>query len=63
MVDGRAGAGEDPPMSVVNLLVAVGAGEDRGWGEKPPTSRYDLLVAVAKREGRGWGERTTNESL
>ena len=43
-------------------LVAVGAGEDRGWGEKPPTSHNDSLVVVVKREGQGWGERTTNES-
>ena len=33
----KAGAREDPPTSVVNSLVAVGAGKDRGWAEKPPT--------------------------
>ena len=34
----RTGVGEsEPPTSVVNSLVAVGAGEDRGWAEKPPT--------------------------
>ena len=36
----RTGVGESkPPMSHNDSLVAVGAGEDRGWGEKPPTSK------------------------
>ena len=51
LVDGRAGVGEDPPTSVVNSLVAVGAGEDRGWGEKPPTSHNDSLVIGTRRAG------------
>ena len=51
----RAGAREDPPTSVVNSLVAVGVGEDRGWGEQATNKSY-LLVVVVKREGQGWGK-------
>ena len=57
----KARAREDPPTSVVNSLVVVGAGKDQGWGEQATNESY-LLVVVVKREGQGWGERTTNKS-
>ena len=48
----RTGVGEsEPPTSHNDSLVAVGAGEDRGWGEKPPTSHNDSLVVGTRRAG------------
>ena len=47
----KAGAREDPPTSLRHSLVAIGAGQDRGWGEKPPTSHNDSLVVGTRRAG------------